>query len=272
MIVRDDTRLVYKTTLKTEFGLTDRLIRMLGEPDKRVVNPHTGGAEEASLYMVARVKSFMREHAREFRALKRKRNPKFKERKARARDRRFNNRFPNWREALPDAAEAMFNLNRYAKHSSCKRENRTDIYALKNRILKLFHFLGFCETAHLHTVPVLGKRCYSCSGSGYSDDNAGFYDIDGICHNCDGSGWYEYPFTAEFVCFKFLVADKHYIWHQPKGSIDFEYQLVDAPTDWVPDKGEKALNIARADLSKAKQVLRFVLKHGEAEMLRHGVA
>jgi hypothetical protein len=71
-------RYVYKTTLKTVYGLTDGLIAKLGEPDKRVPNPHyrKAGAPSA-LYLVERVEQFIDTHAAELahvRALRAKRS------------------------------------------------------------------------------------------------------------------------------------------------------------------------------------------------------
>lgn len=274
----DETRMVYKSTLKAEFGMTDRLIRMLGEPDTFVKNPHYRSGPPASLYAVRRVRAFIREHGREMRALKRRRNPAVQERRAkaraRARDRRLINKYPQWQDALPDAAEAMFNLNRYAKHRSCTQENREDIYDMKNRLVRLLYTLGLCESAHLHQVPMPGKPCYGCNGTGTATrkferldfEEEDFDDSDLACYRCGGSGWYQQPTTFEYVCFKFSIGGKPYCWHQPKGSVDFEYQLVEAPNDWVPDQGAKELTMRRARLSKAKEVVRYVLAEGETEV------
>lgn len=211
------------------------------------------------------------------RKMKRIQNPLAHVRRAKARTkakaRRLTNRYPHWRDALPDAAEAMFNLNRYAKHRSCTQENREDIYDMKNRLVRLLYKLGMCESAHLHQVPMPGKPCYGCNGTGkatrkfdrldYEEED--FDDSDLTCYRCGGSGWYQQPTTFENICFKFSIGGKPYCWHQPKGSVDFEYRLVEASNDWVPDQGAKELTIPRSRLSKAKEVVHYVLAAGEAE-------
>jgi hypothetical protein len=76
---------------------------------------------------------------------------KKKARAQRRRERNISSRYPDWRQALPPAAKAMFNLNRFAKYRSCL--NSFEIYALKNRFIQLLCNLGLCVEAHLHIVP-----------------------------------------------------------------------------------------------------------------------
>jgi len=54
--------MVYKSTLKSRFGLTDKLILLLGDPDKLVKNPNYKSGPPAGLYLVERVESFIRDH------------------------------------------------------------------------------------------------------------------------------------------------------------------------------------------------------------------
>lgn len=56
---------VYKVTLKAVYGLTDKLIRDLGEPDRTVPNPHYRSGPPASLYKVERVERWIDEHSEE---------------------------------------------------------------------------------------------------------------------------------------------------------------------------------------------------------------
>jgi hypothetical protein len=57
--------MVYRATLKSRFGLTDKLIRMLGEADECVPNPHYKSGPPAGLYAVARVEDFLKGHQAE---------------------------------------------------------------------------------------------------------------------------------------------------------------------------------------------------------------
>lgn len=54
-----EKQFVYKTALKTLYGLTDRLIARLGEPDEYVPNPHWRGGPPASLYRIERVERWI---------------------------------------------------------------------------------------------------------------------------------------------------------------------------------------------------------------------
>lgn len=50
-------QMIYKSTIKKEFGLTEREIERLGEPDKVVKNPHYR-SKSAYLYALDRVAAF----------------------------------------------------------------------------------------------------------------------------------------------------------------------------------------------------------------------
>ncbi|MCK6472706.1 MAG: hypothetical protein L6R28_13260 [Planctomycetes bacterium] len=264
-------RMVFKTALKTRFGLTDRLIRMLGEPDERVLNPHYRSGPKASLYAVARVKKFIREHAPEIAALEQRRAKQAQAQAQRVKEateadeREMVRKYPSWKDALPDAAAAMFNLNRFAKHRSCGAAQSSYIYCLKSRFVHLLYRIGCCEAAHLHLAQREGKVCYGCDGSGkpFYDDE---YDNSGCpCYRCNGSGWYKPPSTIELVYFRFLVGGKTYSWHQPKDSVSFECHLAEATSDWVPDRGEKALTISETQIPEAEKLVRFVLARADAD-------
>jgi len=61
-MMSDDKKYVYKSTLKKVYGLTDKLIRQLGSPDKIVPNPHYRGAAPSSLYLIERVEEWIENH------------------------------------------------------------------------------------------------------------------------------------------------------------------------------------------------------------------
>ncbi|MFQ5796231.1 MAG: hypothetical protein ACE5JP_14440 [Candidatus Bipolaricaulia bacterium] len=66
------TEFVYKTTLKTVYGLTDSWIKRLGPPDKEVPNPHRLSTK-SYLYRRARVELFIEAHQAEYERLLSKR-------------------------------------------------------------------------------------------------------------------------------------------------------------------------------------------------------
>ena len=57
--------LVYKSTLKSRFGLTDSLIKKLGKPDETCPNPHYLSGPPAGLFIVKRVEKFVKKHQKE---------------------------------------------------------------------------------------------------------------------------------------------------------------------------------------------------------------
>jgi len=60
------TPYIYKSTLKTLYGLSDGWIARLGAPDKTRPNPHYKCAPEASLYLRERVETFLDDNREEY--------------------------------------------------------------------------------------------------------------------------------------------------------------------------------------------------------------
>lgn len=58
----ESSEFVYKSTLKTVYGLPDSWIARLGEPDQQVKNPHYRSGPPSSLYRRARVEAFIEEN------------------------------------------------------------------------------------------------------------------------------------------------------------------------------------------------------------------
>ena len=52
-------KLIYRSTIKREYGLTDAMIEELGPPDKSVVNPHYHTAAKSQLYLRERVERWV---------------------------------------------------------------------------------------------------------------------------------------------------------------------------------------------------------------------
>src|SRR4051794_22326808 len=70
--------MIYKSFLKQRYGLTDRLIEELGDPDELVVNLHYKSGPPASLYRVDRVKRFVADHSDEIKQARRSGQPRRK--------------------------------------------------------------------------------------------------------------------------------------------------------------------------------------------------
>lgn len=64
MITNEEKKYVYKSTLKNVYGLTNSLIKQLGEPDLCVKNPHHRSAS-AYLYLIERVEKWIEDHQAE---------------------------------------------------------------------------------------------------------------------------------------------------------------------------------------------------------------
>lgn len=263
MATTETGKMVYKTTLRKEYGLSDQLIRLLGAPDKFVVNRHRKRGPRASLYSVHRVEAFMAEQAAAIEAERLKKAARRSPAEMlKARLEGLARRFPQRRDAVPMAARAMFNLNRYAKHRTCTAANRAEIYELKDRFVEVLYQLGYAVRVYHHELELPGKPCFGCDGSGdaFSDGGDITAENDFTCHRCGGTGWYRAPDVARFVCFEFTIDGDRYSWHQPKELVAFKYALVGIPPaePWVPDHG-KPIDLPKAKFPAAKALLRFVL-------------
>lgn len=62
---RKEKLYVYKTTLRTVYGLTPRMIEALEPPDELCVNPHYKSGPPANLYVIERVEAWTDEHKEE---------------------------------------------------------------------------------------------------------------------------------------------------------------------------------------------------------------
>jgi hypothetical protein len=69
----DAKDLIYKSTVKQTYGLSDGWIARIGEPDKIVQNPHYRSGMQAYLYSRARVEAFIEAHQEEYDAYQVKR-------------------------------------------------------------------------------------------------------------------------------------------------------------------------------------------------------
>jgi hypothetical protein len=62
MADRNTSDLITMQAIKAEFGLTDALIRDLGDPDDSVPNPHGRNAADIQLFSRARVTQYVQDH------------------------------------------------------------------------------------------------------------------------------------------------------------------------------------------------------------------
>jgi hypothetical protein len=236
-------------------GWSDRLIReLLGNPDE-ILRRRGGG--QIYQYDERRVKK----------AEKRVAFRRWQEKKARpavGRKRKsLPERFPEWRNAIPAAAEAMFNLNRYAKYGSCSDPNRDEIYSLKNGLIEAFYVQNLATEVYQHIVSVPEQECFGCGGSGIWE--SWYTDAAGECRRCDGTGIYREAHDLIFVVFRFQIGGKAYSWHQPADLVKFAPQFTSEPRRNDLEKEERSLSMNRRTFADAKRLVRYVVEAWRAE-------
>lgn len=149
--------------------------------------------------------------------------------------------------ALPDACEALFNLNRYTRHATCAPEHRAIILDLKSALIgHLYRAEEFTDRVEKLTRTLPAQECNRCEGAG--------------CERCDNSGqWRAEREVASYV-FTFTVNKQRYTWIQPGFALDFE-PTVEATRNDDGKRGDvdKTLNIPRSKLAHAKALVRYAL-------------
>ncbi len=157
-------------------------------------------------------------------------------------------------ELLHRAAEGIFNLNRYAKHASCRKEHREEIYSLKSRLIACFCALGLARDVHHHLQDVAARMCFGCDGLGRRDD-------DERCGRCFGSGNWEEATTLVFVVFHFVIGARPHCWHQPKSQVFFDYVETAEPEKWKGMPAEKEVKLSPQKFAEAKSLMRYVVEN-----------
>jgi len=241
-----------------QLGLSDAQFRRIAsqkclEPADWYTNPHYKSGPPCPKWSVKDLRRVAR-HSDVKRLLEKNNKPKrTAEEIQKSKLERMHRKYGEPGIAIPDACEAMFNLNRYAKHDSCTRDNRLDIYALKEGLISHLITQGVLEDVGRHLVKYADKSCFGCNGSG-----AGWDGLE--CQRCDGTGIYSPGRTKTFIVFRFLVNENRYCWHSPADQ--FVEQFKDSPVlpdDWRPGDGERPLAITIARLSAGKDVIRYAI-------------
>ncbi|MCC7542404.1 MAG: hypothetical protein IT379_39665 [Deltaproteobacteria bacterium] len=175
----------------------------------------------------------------------------------------FRERYGDWRTALRDAAEAMFSLNRYAKHASCRPEHRDEIYSLKSGLLHLLCEEGMVVEVKHHDQHQAGKSCRACNPDGVEDDGSAGHSS---CRRCAGTGWYLPPRIVRYVAFRFVVDGRRFAWHQPSIEVGWEYPQPTESSEWTPEPGGKPTPMPRRRFAEAKDLVGWVI--GESRRAR----
>jgi hypothetical protein len=255
---------IYRSTAKQEYGLTDRELDTL--PFTSVANPHYRSGPPAKIYLRDDIERLANSPA-VIQRLKRKAardDPAAKEARRIAREARILRRYPTWRDALLPACESMFNLNRYAKHESCR--SRDEIYDLKNGLVELLYVRGFSTECRVHSTWLPEKICFACDGTGTETDYYGLgeSDIAVGCSRCGGTGVYREAKELRFMAFRFSVDGQFFAWHQPDHLVGFEFvTTADAAVGGLAI--EKPIEMTTAKMREGKVIIRYVLEGGQLE-------
>ena len=250
MIEEKKHEFCYKTTARAMLGLSPTKFKKLGlEPDREVPNPHYRSGPPSYLFRRERIEKLV--DTPQVLALQ------SKPRKSKDWGKVFCKRYETKVDALIEVAEAMFNLNRYAKHDTCAARNRGEIYGLKNRLIKSFYQSGYSSSVAIHTRTLKKQICWTCDGTGTWYDWQSFFVE--TCRKCDGTGVYKPEKELKFCVFRFEIGDKVFVWHQPAENLDFTPEVVDALAGKINDTEAKPLKVARRKLSELKALVRWYL-------------
>lgn len=135
-----------------------------------------------------------------------------------------------WEDALLDGCQAMYKLNHFAKIA--ERPLQQQIYSLKNNYVKLLYTHGYCIECYAHIMTVPEKGCFGCDATGFRRNGD-------ECHRCGGTGIFKKEKNVAFVCFRFLMGDKRYCWHQPTEYVDFAYETTQESAMWDTELHEQ---------------------------------
>lgn len=249
--MNEEKDLCYKSTAIQILGISKAKFEDLGlEPVKEVSNPRYSSAYPAQLFDRKEIEELAKSPqiiALRSKARKPKDWPKI-----------FKKRYGGQKAALVDAAEGMFNLNRYAKHDSCAAYNRREIYSLKNRFVRALYQGGYCKGAYVHINRLPRQTCRRCNGSGLWGSVA-------PCRKCRGTGIYKKSKELIYYVFQFVIDDHHFTWHQPEELVDFDVTLTSTDPLKMNPTEEKPLTMAYRKLSEAKALVKWCLEEIELD-------
>ncbi len=179
-------------------------------------------------------------------------------------------------KAIPEAAEALWNLNRYTAHDTCTRPHREEIYEMKNSFVELLCCNDLLVGLGEHTIEQREKiyECFGCHGTGESDHYDDESDYDDRCCRCGGTGIYRTLPARKFVyrVLRFRIGGRVYTWHQPDDLV--HWKLPDASDlpesnlikDDYSGKMQVPTRMRRSHFARAKALIRWVLGEGQAHV------
>lgn len=118
------------------------------------------------------------------------------------------------------AARCMFHLNRQVRDGAITGGL---VYDLKNHLVRELCRAGYCRAA---SIQIQTMECWGCGGTGEHWSGQ-------VCYKCDGTGVYRQHRLYRFV---FVVAGRHYVWHQPEGLVDWDVALSEKAGPYRPGR------------------------------------
>lgn len=147
----------------------------------------------------------------------------------------FDKRYPSYSDAIGDACNALFNLNRYAKYRACQDSNRSEIYNLKSSLLKYLYLNDYATNISKHTT---SKEYFNRYIGDYVQERDTYY------------------------VFSFDVQGVSYCWHQPEWQMEFFVSdsevSAESPMPYIDT--DKPMNIDRNKLKETKELIRWFVK------------
>lgn len=183
---------------------------------------------------------------------------------------KFERQYASRREAVADAMEALWNLNRYAKHPSCSRAHRSRIYELKNRLLAYLCGEGYLIGTGSDSVVRSSRRGYRRPRQRAADEDQDAFRGHGVDHHSaegvesedssdEASSDPEPPELLHYKVLQFRVNGRPYTWHHPAERVTWHVPDVPllAPGDW--SQGEiKPVTLAPKRFAEKKALIAWV--------------
>lgn len=185
--------------------------------------------------------------------------------------------------AVGDAAEALFEVNRYARTDACSKANTGEIHQLKREFIDLLVRMDRVDRVVRIAMSRPGKPCWGCGGTGdptFGDDfdqgdgddeyvdGGGTSGGPGSCSRCGGSRWYRAPRVDYLLAIHVTVEGRSYSWVVPRES--FPDLRVDEESTTPPRVALDVGPLARPRTAERKALIRWVVL-GHLGMVRPDV-
>jgi hypothetical protein len=240
----ETTKLVYRSTLIREYGWSMSKIEEYLTPAKIVKNPHYSKMSSYlyDLLEAEKIKSAISV------------SPKIQTVK-------------NWRiiieqkykdkfaELYRDTIEYMFNLNRYAKYSSCSKRNKEEIYGIKDELLAKLYLAKKIDHVERHYQTIAPLVCYRCDGNGFINE-----DVYAKCPKCNGTGIFREKQILYFACFFIEVEENVYSFHQPEDLLTYKIVYQDTVLREFDIQGEKPLSVGMQKNKEMKETIKYFIQ------------